>query len=70
MKMCQSGGLNNKEVKKLLINLDFSSISEDIRIVSKPSSVVEKSVSLYKMDITNKEATIRYLSRKNKNFFL
>lgn len=75
VKMLQNGNLSiqvvdNGEVEKLQANLDWAQGLGDASIITKSFGVVAHGVSLHKIDMKDKEATIRYLTRKNKNAFL
>lgn len=73
-KIIQSGNssinvVDNEKVEKLQANLDWEQAFGEASIITKSFGVVAHSVSLYGIDIKNKDATIQYLIRKNKNAF-
>lgn len=61
--------INNGEVEKLQINLDWAQRLGDASIITKFFGMVAHGVSLHKIDGKNKKFTIRYLTRKHKNIF-
>lgn len=74
VKMLQSGNLSilvvdNGKVEKLQANLDWAQGLGDASIITKSFGMVAHGLSLHKIDMKNKEATIQYLTRKNKNAF-
>ena len=61
--------VDNRVVEKLQANLDWAQELGDVSIITKSFGVVAYGVSLHKIDMKDKEATIQYLTRKNKNAF-
>ena len=72
VQMLQSGNVSSQmvgggEVQKLQANLDWAQALGDASIVTRSFGVVSHGVFLHKTDMEDKEATIRYLTRKVKN---
>lgn len=61
--------VDNGEVEKLQANLDWVQGLADASIITKFFAVVAPGVSFHKIDMKDKEDTIRYLTKKNKNLF-
>lgn len=74
-KILQSGNLSsnvedNEEVEKLQGNLDWAQALGEASIITKSFGVVAHGVSSHRIDMKNKDSTIQYMIRKNKNAFL
>lgn len=61
--------VDNRKVEKVQANLNQTQGLGDASIIIKFFDMIAYGVFLYKIDIKNNKAIIRYLTRKNKNTF-
>lgn len=61
--------IDNGEVEKPQVNLDYAQGLEDASIIIKSFGLIAHVVFLHKIDMKNKKAIIWYLTKKHKNVF-